>query len=297
MTTPSGSDLPDDRLTQSDLDQLDHVSETTSGGDVQSRADVENSRWHQDLLSRAQSTYGGVHDDFLGWLSANASELLRDLADAFFPNISSGEGALADIEDGQNEVRLNLGRLSGYCNLTMSHNWQTGDGLFQEYTPWTALPFDTYIGGNVNAYHGYPFNDGRGNGQRHAIVFDAPGTWIIGAQVTVGGGNVSEGYSEVQLTVIRSRPGRVETYSSSRFSIRHDNDFHSYYVQKPVMIPDDFQDEWQFYYVMCEIRHRNVIWWPTWGGSLWSSFSVFRLDKKTDRDQPADSVSDGGKYH
>lgn len=251
--------------------------------------------------------------NFGNWLGNAISNLLNgfaNLADAVADFVrqafEGGEGPLADIADGQRDLndRLSLmENISGYCNLTMSHNWTVG-GSFT----FVALPYDTYIGPHRHARHvsgifnftsddGYTISgrarDILGN-DRHGLVLEKKGTWDINAQVTIGPGNAS-GYAEISLAVMRCRPGgsNTQVYSRSTFPVEYRSDIYGYSVHKPVV----FDNDGWVYYVLCEVRQRNTFWWPYWGGSQWASLSARRLDQDAGSgSMPPDSVPDGGNY-
>lgn len=274
--------------------------EVPSGGmsstGIQDMANMSRTQWEQDQAAaigrgfpQAQVNFG----DLIG-------QTIQNIANAFLGNFTEGEGPLQDISDGQRALNDDLSQLKdipGYCYLTMSRNYRLGTGF-----NFVGLPFDTYIGPHKHAEHAfgeYFHPIGRIETQdyarkwRHAIVFTKPGLWVLRGQVTVGVGNTHDGYSEAQLHVRRDNTqGGNEVWSSSRWATRHDQDFHTYTLTKPVLIPDD---GW-VYYALLEVRDRDTFWWPYQGGAQWSMFSAERRNQDVGGSQPADTVPDGGDY-
>ncbi|NKV95327.1 hypothetical protein GS938_20065 [Rhodococcus hoagii] len=224
---------------------------------------------------------------------------MREMADQFIREffgkwLSGNYTPLDTFRDGQRDVEWRLDELekvSGYCNLVMSKNWNVNGGGLNGFA--RAIPFDTPMGPepkNASPFKGLFHGSGD---ERYGILIEKPGTWRLDAQVTTDGkGSLDAGIpAQIYLSAWNKDTRRL--YSERRFDATLEYIKVSNTISHTIVVPEALAGK----IVVCVSFAHGQGRWMVLGGDRWSGLSVNRwdLDASGPGNDTRDPV-DGGNY-
>lgn len=267
MTVPGGG-FPDGTF-DDDLSGLNGLDEAT---------------WRAGLNSRVIGTAGGSSapgagfNGLFGGIGEQVAGAITNIVSAFFGTYDGDDIELRRFQDKQREYVYELNQMqdiSGYCVLTQyqtetfGSNWSSS---FPRYFNWGSRsigPPPVHAKWHLVKPPGFPnWIDG--------ILFEAPGTWEINAQITSQGIFTVGGWARFvwEISVIDIRTGQV---FSQKLGYNEIVEWHrTYSLNHTVVIP-----EGGYYMVVVGVRHSRTgaVNFPV--GDNFSHLKVSRWDLRT----------------